>query len=340
MIRPGSFDLGNGFCKLVTSTKELSFQSVISVEDQTATGFSAAGLSSNHDFVIEFRGKRWAIGDTVASHGLTPVTIRHRSRIETDFYQVLFAASLALGIGNSAEVQPIISLPPAAYWDKDKQKKMLAGTYEVGFGGKTLTYSVPIETIQVVPEGFGTAVLMCLDAKGKVTDSSLFNAKVGVVDIGTLTTDFLMFDKLKLIRKSTDSINHALSDLHEKLRTFVSSQGVDVDVWEADDTLRDGYYLKAGRRVSITTERGNWASDLTQAIAGQIRTVWSGGDEVEYIIVTGDGSPYVAPLLAQEFEHIYEINSTEHGVEPWFSNAEGAYRYSMFLKTIEDQQEA
>ena len=336
-VRLFSGDLGNGYCKVRSSTQRLSFPSVISVEDDTASGFEAMGLASNSDFLIEFEGRRWAIGETVYTHGLMPVKIAHRSRIQTEYYRVLFAASLAVGLQQPAEVHAIVSLPPAAYFDREKQKDVIAGQYEVTFGGRTLTYHVPRDSLRVVPEGFGTAALFCLDQSGALQDSSFFDIPVGVLDIGTYTTDFVFLDKMKLVRRGTDSLTHALHDIHQTLRTYVASQGVDIDEYQADDVLRQGYFLQAGRNVSITDKRDEWAANLTQTIAGHIRTLWNGGDLVKNILVCGGGASYIAPILALEFGHVKVLDPTE-SIEPWEANAEGSWRYSLFLDEMARHQ--
>ena len=333
-----SVDLGNGFSKVRGGKKRFSFPSVVSVEDETASGFEALGLSGNNDFLIEYAGKRWAIGETVFTHGLMPVTIAHRSRITTEYYKVLFAAALAITFGESTTVTAMVSLPPAAYWDRDKQKQVISGEYRVRQGKREKAYTVPIESIRVMPEGFGTAALFCLDAKGQVRDSQLFEREVGIVDVGTYTTDFVQLSKMKLVRRGTDSIPHALNDIHSKVRTYVASQGVDVDVYQADDVLRQGYFLQGGRRVSLTEQRHTWSGELTQVVSAQLRTLWSGGDAVEYILVTGGGAPYVAPILAMEFQHVYEVDAKESKIDPWEANCEGCFRYGLFLDALEKQR--
>ena len=112
-VRRLSVDLGNGFTKVISSNRRFSFPSVISVEDETARAFDAQGLAGDRDFIIEYGGKRWAIGETVHTHGLLPVAIAHRTRIQHPYYQVLFAASLAISFLRTATVHAVISLPPA-----------------------------------------------------------------------------------------------------------------------------------------------------------------------------------------------------------------------------------
>lgn len=333
-----SVDLGNGFSKVRSSTQRLSFPSVVSVEDETASGFEAMGLSGNSDFLIEYAGKRWAVGETVYTHGLMPVTIAHRTRIQTDYYKVLFAAALAAGVQQPATVKAIISLPPAAYWDREKQKDAIAGEYKVKFTGRTISYQVPREHLRVVPEGFGTAALFCLDANGGVTESRFFESEVGIIDVGTYTTDFVQLSKMKIVRRGTDSIPHALADIHSKLRTFVASQGVDLDVYQADQVLRGGYFLQGGRHVSITEQRHVWSGELAQVISARVRTLWGGGDAVEYVLVTGGGAPYVAPILGMEFSHVFQVNGEQSKVDPWEANCEGCFRYALFMEALEQQR--
>lgn len=330
-----SIDLGNGFTKVRAGKRRFSFPSVIAVEDDTTAGFESVGLASNHDFVIGYNGKRWAIGETVLTHGLMPVMIAHRSRITTEFYKILFAAALGTAFTENVTVSPIVSLPPAAYWDKEKQKEMLAGEYMVKRAGVECSYSVPYELIRVVPEGFGTAALFCLDPRGQVTDSDLFEREVGIVDVGTYTTDFVQLSKMKVVKRGTDSIPHALSNIHKLVRTYAASHGVDIDIHEADEVLRNGYFLLGGRREPITEQIQQWSKELAQVIAARIRTLWGGGDAVELIIVTGGGCWYVADLLFAEWPHVQKVTREASKVEPWKANCEGCYRYGRFLQALE-----
>ena len=297
-VRLGSFDGGNGHTKIVSSTHDWSFPSVIAVEDETAQGFKALGLASNHDFVVGFDGKQYAVGDTVFTHGLMPETIRDRSRIQTDYYKTLFAASLAIAFQQPAEIHMIVSLPPGQYGDRNTQKEVLSGEYIIEFGGRTLNYVVPKDKMRVVIEGFGTAALMCLRKNGDIRDSWLFDTEVGIVDIGTFTTDFVQLSRMKLHKGGTESMTTALTEIHTRLRTYLASKGKDILPHEADQILRQGYYLKSGRREPIADKREAWASELAKTISGHIRTLWGGGDDVEYILLTGGGAAYVNPVLA------------------------------------------
>lgn len=324
-----SFDLGNGFAKVRSSTeKGLSYPSVWSVVSETLEGFDMA-ISPNHDRVIGFEGKMYAIGETVQYKGLTPVTMTHRSRTTTEFYRVLFASALAATVRSSAVCHVVLSLPPAAYWDKDKMKQLLARTYEVDVyvGGKLrrLTYEVPIEFMRVIPEGVGTVCCMALDERGGEQDSALASMQVGIVDVGTYTTDAVLLKGLRIVRSGTDSLPHGLKDIHGKLRTFASKKGVDLDFYRADETIQNGYFTAHGQRIAFDSELVEWSRELVQSISGLIRSKWNGGDDAEQIIITGGGAGLTEMLLCQEFPQARLVEN----VDSWLANCEGAYRYGL-----------
>lgn len=325
-----SLDIGNGFVEYVSSTQKGSFPSVIAVSDKSVDGFS--GMSESNDFLIEYNGKQWAIGHTVYTSGLMPVSITHRSRVETEYYRVLFAAALAVSAQQTTEIKVIVSLPPAAYWDKEKQKDILAGEYVVKYAGRNITYTLPRENIFVIPEGFGTAALFCLDEHGILGNSDIFNQEVGVVDVGTYTTDFVHLSSMKLVKNSTDSIPHALHDIHERIKTYAASQGVDIDPYRLDDVLRQGYFLKGGRQINILPQIDEYRDQLSKTISGRLRSLWNGGDNVQIIIITGGGADYIADLLSLEFEHVRIVTDIERRIGSWECNAEGAYRYLLFVE--------
>ena len=82
-----SIDLGNGFTKVRAGSRRFSFPLVVSVEDETAAGFEELGLSGDGNLLIEYAGKRWAIGETFYTHGLLPIDdiITHTLPL-TDFH--------------------------------------------------------------------------------------------------------------------------------------------------------------------------------------------------------------------------------------------------------------
>jgi hypothetical protein len=333
---PASIDVGNGTTKAKATAggPVISFPSTYSVQHQALEGWEAAGLDLADDFVIEMSGTAFAIGDTVLDRGLIPVQIRHQSRIKTEYYQILFAAALSQLFKRDAVIRAVVSLPPMMYFDRQTQIDSLAGEYMIKSGNsrKARRYLIPRKEMIVIPEGFGAAMTLALDKTGRPRDKSaafdVFTDVIGVVDIGTYTTDLLQLDRLKPIQRGVETLAHGLTNLHDKVRAFCQSQGVTVDPHEADSVLQRGSFLRQGTWIGITEQRDLWALELARAIEGLIRSKWDGGNAVAAILLTGGGAPYVEGFLAHEFPHIFIVRG-----DPWAANCEGAFRYLALLQS-------
>lgn len=327
-----SADIGNGFVKCKSSLAgSASFPAAISATSGMLDGFNMFGMGKpNNDFVIGYNGKEYAIGDTVRLKGLTPVTIQHRSRIATDYYRVLFAAALASTIWESATVRAVVSLPPAAYWDKDKLKAILAGEYIVDLPGLgEVVYSVPADSLSVIPEGVGAACCMALDERGNDRPGEyLSSSTVGIVDIGTYTTDFILLDQLRIVRSGCDSLTHALHDIYSKLRQFCNANGYSLDHYLADRIMRQRYFMAGGIRHDLNGQIDQWVGELVPALSGTIRSLWNGGDDCDHMILAGGGSDLIYTQLAMEYPQLRTIT----GIDAYMANCEGAYRW-LCLKT-------
>lgn len=322
-----SADLGNGYIKAITPDNDgTSYPAAIAHVSDMLGDFSL-GLSrhSNHNFIIGYNGHKYAIGDTVRLKGLTPVTIAHRSRIGTDYYKVLFASAMASLIWQSDNVRAVVSLPPAAYWDKDKLKATLCGSYKVDLPGiGEVVYKVDKDNLSVIPEGIGMACCLALDENGSDQPGEyLSRSVVGIVDIGTYTTDFILLDGLHIVRASCDSLTHALHDVHKRLIAYCQSQGYDLDHYRADSVLNAGYFMRHGERFDIRQQIEQWTGDLIPAISGMLRTLWNGGDDCDYMLLGGGGAPWIYERMAFEFPQLQII---EH-VPPHMANAIGALRW-------------
>ena len=326
-----SGDVGNGFTKFISSTNQFTFPSVIATE-QGAIDFE--GFSPNHDFVIEFDSEgngsqRFAIGETAWKLGRMRVTAMDRSRIGTPFYKTLFAGGLAAVVQQPATLSVVLSLPVEWYSEREKVKDMMAGEYVVGFAGRTLSYQVPRDLMRVIPEGFGTVCTMVLDKSGQISNRSLADSRVGVVDVGTKTTDLMLFDALEIYPAMSGGINTALADAWKVVGEEISKNvGRNLEPHEVDDALHLGYFKHRGRRVDIKEWKTKALRALAAAVDGEIKSLWQGGDYVDNIIVTGGGAVFVFEYL--DYPHKYIVP------EGHFANVDGSYRYGL-LRSQTDQ---
>lgn len=334
-----SFDIGNGFVKAKSAYEEATYASVIGDLNETLDGFS--DITPDRDFVIGYNGKRVVVGEAVYRKGIGAAQmIRDVSRVGTPFYKTLFASALYATIPGNVNapttVEVVLSLPPKAYWDREKQKENLAGVYEIEVpddqgGFCTVVYEVPYQLMRVIPEGVGTVCNIVLDDAGRERQNTDLHKKVvGVVDVGTLTTDLIMLDNLQLVRRGCDSILNALSDIYEKLISYAAQKGAVIEDYRCDSTVNDGYFLLQGKREPIDRRVESWSRDLASVIEGAIRTKWRGGNAVEDIVLRGGGAMNVYPYLQQAFPHVRL--ASDNKIDLVRSNADGGYRYGMLRR--------
>jgi hypothetical protein len=190
-LKQVAIDSGNGTVKYKSANGPVnSFPSVYSTELNTLRDFHSRGLTDESEFLIEFRGKAYALGDTVYSHGLMPVSIAHHSRIESEFYTIMFAGALSRLYKSGGVFRAVVSLPPLMYFDSERVISRLAGEYVIGInGGKPVTYTVPADQLIMIPEGFGAAMIMALDKSATPPNppSGSSSLVVGIIDVGTYT---------------------------------------------------------------------------------------------------------------------------------------------------------
>lgn len=333
-----SCDIGNGYVKLRSATNNTGYMSVVGDVSETLDGF--AGVNAEQDFIIGFEGKQIAIGETVYYKGMTAEVIRHPSRIETSFYRKLFASALVAGIpGNPkkpTDVEVILSLPPAYYYDREKQKERLAGTYEIEVpddGGRwtKVIYNVPFANMRVIPEGVGTVCMIALNDDGTERgDTKLHQKVVGVVDVGTLTTDLIKLDNLRIVRDGCTSEEVALNFIYKKLRMFAQHYGITIQEHRYQAVIDKGYFSVQGEPVYLGDEMSKWSAELAQMADGYIRKMWSGGNDVEEIILTGGGARYVYADLRKVYRHVRL--ASDNALELFQGNADGGYRYGMLRR--------
>jgi hypothetical protein len=333
-----SCDIGNGYVKLRSATNLTGYMSVVGDVSETLDGFQ--GVNSEQDFIIGFEGKQIAIGETVYFKGMTAEVIRHPSRIETGFYRKLFASALAAGVpGNPkrpTEVEVVLSLPPAYYFDREKQKERLAGTYEVEVpddGGRwvKVVYNVPYANMRVIPEGVGTVCMIALNDDGTERgDTKLHQKVVGVVDVGTLTTDLIKLDNLRIVRDGCTSEEVALNFIYKKLRTFAQHYGITIQEHRYQSVIDKGHFSVQGEPIPLDNEMSKWSTELAQMVDGYIRKMWAGGNDVDQIILTGGGARYVYTELCKIYRHVRL--ASDNALELFQGNADGGYRYGMLRR--------
>jgi hypothetical protein len=317
-----SFVIGNGWTKTWSAGDRALFESVIATEQG---GVNFSGFKSNSDFVIEFRGGRFAVGQrTVSKLGRIPTVSMDRSRVGTDFYKTLFAAALIQSVKVSGPISAVFTMPLAWYEDRERVKGLMEGEYEVVFNRKKYTYTLDKHDIRIIPEGFGVLALQYLDEQGCTVNRNIMKASVGVVEIGTGTTDFSFFKALEIQPNKSVGKPVGLSEVWRGVAADIlkSPTKREFTLHDIDEIIRQGAYKHKGIPQDVTQFVKRHMPGLATAISGDINDMWEGGSLADAIYFAGGGAAQTKSYFSYDHQQFVDSGHT--------ADAEGAYRYGLF----------
>lgn len=312
--------MGNGFTKICSKEGTIIFPSIIAIEQ---AGISFSGFKTGSDFVIEYDGNRLAVGETAWKLGRMRMTPMDRSRIGTEFYRQLFAAALVSTVKESGPVDVVITMPVQWYDKRDEVKEMLKGEYVITHNKKKFTYEIGARNIRVIPEGFGVLAGQMLDDTGRIVRREVATSTVGIVEIGTGTTDLSLFKSLELIPVKSKGLEFGLKEVWESIQAEINqAYGRELELHKIDEAIHKGYFKDSGDPISMRPYTEKHMPGLANAIATDINNRWEGGRLADGIYFAGGGGPQCYPYFTYKHGKLVD--------ESHLADARGAYLYGLF----------
>jgi len=325
----GAIDIGYGAVKIVKEGGyHTTFPSVTGSAD-----LPRFGLTTNKAIVISDGFARTLVGQGAVEQSRFIHREEDRNWINSNQYLALYYAALTeLQAEGEKEITLISGLPLAYYDDKEDLQALLTGTHKItrDYNGKPSTALYTVKAY-VIPQPFGTLCTMALNELGAPMDPVWMTGTVGILDIGSHTTNVLMASRASEISHGTTSIatgcwdliravSARLSDLFPQLerrphelaqdirRGLVTYQG---DKYDISEVVRDVCLPMAAEIVSVATQH------------------WNGGASLDRIAITGGGAHLIGSLVQDHFEQHKEVHIPDN---PVYANAEGYLRYGLYLR--------
>lgn len=343
-IQSRAIKVGNGWTDTAFwRGKSLCLDGFPSVLADDASVITFDGLNSGSDMILEMDGRRIAIGESAFKMSTMPQALMGRSRVNTDFFRALFVAALCVSTPRSGEVSVILSLPLMWYEQRESVKRDLERSFDVCWNGERRVYDVT--KIRIVPEGFGALCASVLDRQGNVVaDESLTEYMVGVVEIGTDTTDMPLFDALELISARSTTVRAGLRDVWEYVQSQIGKlYHRDFALHEVDSVIQAGGFYQGDEWVDVTVIAESAFRNLARKLRAEISNIWSDGKAVRQMILAGGGalSAYnMKELLAfpnlDAIRYADKLAADTAAGKQWAGDIIG----DLFFKELRDAQEA
>ncbi len=324
-----SVDIGYGYTKGITPKDQTLFSSIVGPAE--AIRFESDLVAANGRIVAlnDVDGRSFFVGEHAELQSASASQTLDVTRTGSIEQKALFyAVASDLVPTNSHTVTVVTGLPVADYDERNKAalREMLTGRHVVKRQGKRQrTFSV--ETVYTIPQAIGSLFALVLDRRGKLVDSDLAGGRVGIIDVGTLTTNYVTVDRLRYVEVSSDSITTGMSEMLQKVaKDLKREHGLDwgLKLGRVDRAVRERAVEVFGDRLNIAGMVDAHLQSLADTITSRARSLpgWGGsGVDLKAILLTGGGSLELAPYVRRAYPHTRTV-----GGNPQFANATGYLR--------------
>jgi len=250
---------------------------------------------------------------------------RDRDRVNDPITTHLAHAAFAMLLPGleHARVRVVTGLPVAYYRDAFQLSQHLLGTHQVLLDGRSLV--VEVEDVLVVPQPFGALLSLILDERGRMKTATLdlVEGKVGVLDVGTFTTDLILVEGLEYIEARSGSLEVGVSTAVEMMRkVLLDDYRVSYEAHELEVALRRGWLVIDGQKQPLDGLARDRLDPVARAIEAQARTLWN-ISTLTAVVLAGGGALALRPWLEPRFKQaIYAPDAA-------MANAAGFLRYGL-----------
>lgn len=233
----------------------------------------------------------------------------------------MYYAALSELTKQSADIL-LVSGHPAKHWkaDKDELKSVLSGEHTFQrVGRKPQRVRV---TAKITAQGLGALFNLIMDKNGLIHNESLAFSHIGIIEVGSRTTNLIHMNNLQTVDHETDTFTLGGWDMVAVLKDALTNnyRRVSPDDFEVEKYLRAGWMMYDGKRVSIQREIDDAARAVASQVLSFVSNKWKSPGLMEMILITGGSSKQIGKALASSFAQ------SKLDEDPILSNAKGYWK--------------
>ncbi len=316
-------DIGYGYTKGMTSRGQVILPSVVGSAEAIRFDMD---LTASRGVILEVDGRDFFVGEqAILQSGSVAQTLDVTRTGSVEQKTLFYAVASDLVKTTTDRLVVVTGLPVADYDDRNRAalREMLAGEHTVTRRGKH-TRRFVVEHVYIIPQAVGALYALILNRAGVLVDGDLAQGRVGVVDVGTLTTNFALMERLQYIETGSGSITQGMGGVIQKVaKDLKRRHGIDWGqrLQRVDQAIRARAVEVYGDRVNIAALVDPHVDTLADALVSNARTLWGSGADLTAVVLTGGGAHEVAPAFRKVYPHV----RTAWG-DPQFTNVTGYLR--------------
>lgn len=325
-----AIDIGYGYTKGIgPDGLRFSFPSVIGTSEEIH--FATDLIHGEAEQAIRYSGQDFFYGGQALLQSRMQSAIFDRSRIHDQTYKMLFVAALVEMhklTSDSERVKVVTGLPVEFFGDRAEVIKSFEGVYRVNTGR---ALKLTVESVFVAPQPFGSLFRELLDGQGKIANDDVEKGRVGIIDVGTYTTDFVVSDELRYVQRLSGSIRIGWNEVVSRVQQSLGDlHRLELMPHEVDRALRAGEVRVRGEPVALDKLVKPAVADIQTAIIARARDLWGEAANLDMVLVSGGGGPHLYDAIHDVYPHARLLD------DAFWANAEGFYRFGQRSATFGD----
>lgn len=322
------YDGGYYSVKTVGNERAVTFESFAARPTQ-----SLMSLDGNDRLTVESEriGGRWMIGANAVKMATRGQRQEAANWIETPEYLALFYAAMGqISEAHRFTADLVTGLPILDFeHDKEALRDLLMGDHRFNFQGRS-NQLVTVQSVRVVPQGWGAVLAQLFDAKGKVCTPDLATQKVGVIDIGGKTCNYLAVHGLADIPAQNKGTDRGAWHVVRAVKAWLDAEYPGLSAIQDHEIMRSiilaGEIYHAGKRVDLTPVVHPIIAEIASEIVNTACQYWGQhAPTFRSVLVIGGGAYLFGPAILDAFSQAVVLE------RPEFANAQGYCNFAAYL---------
>ncbi len=326
-------DVGFGFTKATAGGEHIIFKSIIGEYADIQFHLGLEQDSWEDNLQVRLEDNMYFLGELAEKQSSVRQYTLDQNKLIGEFVKILALSAIGLLVDERENISVVTGLP-VGYYRRDARKvqEILRGIHRIeylGEGGKGREKQITISRIKIIPQPMGSVFNLLLDEEGSPTNKKIASQKIGVVDIGFRTTDFVLLDHLRYIERGSSTTDNGMSKcftlIANKLR---QKTGISVELHRLYNAIFSGSIRIRGKEYNITNLKNKVFSHFASQIANDINRIWENDWDIDLIILTGGGAKelfeYIRPLVEGN------LLLVEGRSDPRLNNVLGYLKYARY----------
>jgi plasmid segregation protein ParM len=326
-------DVGFGFTKATDGEKVAVMKSLVGEAQPRAISedlFSTKGAGGMH---VTVEGRSYFLGELAEAESRVRQFTLDQGQMATQSFPLLSVAALSQVASDRVPVNVVTGLPVGFFVEyRDRLAAALQGERKITLheGSGRREFTLAVNRVKVIPQPYGSLVDHLFRDDGTMARPEQARKKVGVIDVGFRTTDFVISKALRHSERGSRTTDNGLAKAFSVIASALAEMsGVNVELYRLYEAVQEGTIKIRGAEYDISKVKDEVFSRLATAVLSDMERAWADDWDLDMVLLTGGGGQalydYLKPMVRGE------LALAETRPDPRLANVHGFVKYGRYF---------